>query len=74
MIAAIGQAHFLKAEMVKPGAVVVDVGISRTAAGLLGDVHPDLHHVASWIAPMPGGVGPMTRAMLLTNVVDACER
>ncbi len=74
VIAAIGQAHFLKAEMVKPGAVVVDVGISRTAAGLLGDVHPDLHHVASWIAPMPGGVGPMTRAMLLTNVVDACER
>lgn len=74
VIAAIGQAHFLKAEMIKPGAVVVDVGISRSDAGLLGDVDPGVHEIASWIAPMPGGVGPMTRAMLLTNVVDACER
>jgi len=74
VVAAIGQAHFLKAEMIKPGAAVLDVGISRTDAGLLGDVDPAVHEVASWIAPMPGGVGPMTRAMLLTNVVDACER
>ena len=74
VIAAIGQAHFLKAEMIKPGAAVLDVGISRTDAGLLGDVDPGVHEVASWIAPMPGGVGPMTRAMLVTNVVDACER
>lgn len=74
VIAAIGQAHFLKAEMVKPGAAILDVGISRTDAGLLGDVDPGVFDVASWIAPMPGGVGPMTRAMLLTNVVDACER
>ena len=74
VVAAIGQAHFLKAEMIKPGAAVLDVGISRTEAGLLGDVDPAVHEVASWIAPMPGGVGPMTRAMLLTNVVDACER
>jgi methylenetetrahydrofolate dehydrogenase (NADP+)/methenyltetrahydrofolate cyclohydrolase len=74
VIAAIGQAHFLKAEMIKPGAAVLDVGISRTDAGLLGDVDPAVRDVASWIAPMPGGVGPMTRAMLLTNVVDACER
>ena len=74
VIAAIGQAHFLTAEMIKPGAAVLDVGISRTDAGLLGDVHPDVMNVASHIAPMPGGVGPMTRAMLLTNVVDACER
>lgn len=74
VVAAIGQAHFLKAEMVKPGAAILDVGISRTDAGLLGDVDPGVFDVASWIAPMPGGVGPMTRAMLLTNVVDACER
>lgn len=74
VIAAIGQAHFLKPEMIKSGAVVVDVGISRTDAGLLGDVDPGVHEIASWIAPMPGGVGPMTRAMLLTNVVDACEQ
>ena len=74
VIAAIGQAHFLTAEMIKPGAAVLDVGISRTDAGLLGDVHPDVMKVASHVAPMPGGVGPMTRAMLLTNVVDACER
>jgi methylenetetrahydrofolate dehydrogenase (NADP+)/methenyltetrahydrofolate cyclohydrolase len=74
VIAAIGQAHFLTAEMIKPGATVLDVGISRTDAGLLGDVHPDVMNIASHVAPMPGGVGPMTRAMLLTNVVDACER
>lgn len=74
VVAAIGQAHFLTPEMIKPGAAVLDVGISRTDAGLLGDVHPDVHSVAAWIAPMPGGVGPMTRAMLVTNVVDACER
>lgn len=74
VIAAIGQAHFLTAEMIQPGATVLDVGISRTDAGLLGDVHPDVMNVASHVAPMPGGVGPMTRAMLLTNVVDACER
>ena len=74
VIAAIGQAHFLKAEMIKPGAAILDVGISRTDAGLLGDVDPGVSEVASWIAPMPGGVGPMTRAMLVTNVVDACER
>ena len=74
VVAAIGQAHFLKAEMIKPGAAILDVGISRTDAGLLGDVDPGVFDVASWIAPMPGGVGPMTRAMLLTNVVEACER
>lgn len=74
VIAAIGQAHFLTAEMIKAGATVLDVGISRTDAGLLGDIHPDVMNVASHVAPMPGGVGPMTRAMLLTNVVDACER
>ena len=74
VIAAIGQAHFLKAEMIKPGAVVLDVGISRTEAGLLGDIDPGVMSIASFVAPMPGGVGPMTRAMLLMNVVDACEK
>ena len=74
VVAAIGKAHFLKAEMIKPGAAVLDVGISRTDAGLLGDVDPGVMDVASFVAPMPGGVGPMTRAMLLMNVVDACER
>ena len=74
VVVAIGQTHFLTAEMIKPGATVLDVGITRTPAGLLGDVHPDVMRVASHFAPMPGGVGPMTRAMLLTNVVDACER
>ena len=74
VVAAIGKAHFLRSEMIKPGAAVVDVGISRTSDGLVGDVHPDVHEVAGYVAPMPGGVGPMTRAMLLQNVVDACER
>lgn len=74
VIAAIGQPHFLKAEMVKEGATVLDVGITRTESGLLGDIDPAVMKVASFFAPMPGGVGPMTRAMLLMNVVDACER
>ncbi len=74
IVAAIGSAHFLTREMVKPGAIVLDVGITRTNAGLLGDVHPDVAKVASAIAPMPGGVGPMTRAMLLSNVVEMAQR
>jgi methylenetetrahydrofolate dehydrogenase (NADP+)/methenyltetrahydrofolate cyclohydrolase len=74
VIAAIGSAHFLKADLVRKGATVIDVGISRTNAGLLGDIDPAVMEVASFVAPMPGGVGPMTRAMLLTNVVEACER
>ena len=73
VVAAIGQAHFLKAEMIKEGAVVIDVGISRTPDGLQGDVCPGVFEKASYVAPMPGGVGPMTRAMLMTNVVDACS-
>ncbi len=73
VVAAIGQSHFLKAEMIKEGAVVIDVGISRTADGLDGDVCPGVFEKASYVSPMPGGVGPMTRAMLLTNVVDACS-
>ncbi len=74
VIAAIGSAHFLKAEHIKSGAAVLDVGISRTSAGLVGDVDPGVMEVAAFVAPMPGGVGPMTRAMLLKNIVEACER
>jgi methylenetetrahydrofolate dehydrogenase (NADP+)/methenyltetrahydrofolate cyclohydrolase len=74
IIAAIGSAHFLKADLVRKGATVIDVGISRTSTGLLGDVDPGVMNIAAFMAPMPGGVGPMTRAMLLTNVVEACER
>lgn len=70
IIAAIGKAHFIKPEMIKNGAVVIDVGITRTDAGLLGDVDPKVKEVASYFAPMPGGVGPMTRAMLLTNLIE----
>lgn len=73
VVVAIGQSHFLKAEMIREGAVVIDVGISRTATGLDGDVCPGVFEKAGYVAPMPGGVGPMTRAMLLTNVVDACS-
>ena len=73
IVAAIGKAHFLTAEMIKSGAAIIDVGISRTDAGLLGDVHPDVMNIAGCVAPMPGGVGPMTRAMLIKNVVDACR-
>lgn len=74
IVAAIGSVHFLTPEMIKPGAIVLDVGITRTEAGLLGDVHPDIAKIASAIAPMPGGVGPMTRAMLLSNVVEMAKR
>jgi len=74
IVAAIGSPHFLKAGDVKSGATVLDVGISRTASGLVGDIDPGVIEVAAFFAPMPGGVGPMTRAMLLTNVVEACEK
>jgi methylenetetrahydrofolate dehydrogenase (NADP+)/methenyltetrahydrofolate cyclohydrolase len=60
--------------MVKPGAAVLDVGITRTEAGLVGDVAPDVSEVAGWLAPMPGGVGPMTVALLMRNAVEAAER
>jgi len=73
VVAAAGVPHFITADMIKPGAALLDVGITRTDAGLLGDIHPDAAAVAGYIAPMPGGTGPMTRAMLLANVVDAAE-
>ncbi|NBN91381.1 MAG: bifunctional methylenetetrahydrofolate dehydrogenase/methenyltetrahydrofolate cyclohydrolase [Actinobacteria bacterium] len=69
VIAALGRAHFLTADMVKQGVVAIDVGITRTSEGLVGDIDPEVIKVASAIAPMPGGVGPMTRAMLLSNLV-----
>jgi methylenetetrahydrofolate dehydrogenase (NADP+)/methenyltetrahydrofolate cyclohydrolase len=74
VIAAAGRPGLITADMIKPGAVCVDVGITRTEAGLVGDLHPDVRAVASWVAPVPGGVGPMTRAMLLSNVVERAER
>ena len=74
VVVAAGRAGLLSADMVKPGAAVLDVGITRTEAGLVGDVAPDVASVAGWVAPMPGGVGPMTRAMLLANVVEAAEK
>ncbi|MEP6528245.1 MAG: bifunctional methylenetetrahydrofolate dehydrogenase/methenyltetrahydrofolate cyclohydrolase [Nocardioidaceae bacterium] len=75
IVAAAGVPALLQADMVKPGAAVLDVGTSRTDAGVLvGDTAPEVAQVAGFLAPMPGGVGPMTRAMLLTNVVEAAER
>jgi methylenetetrahydrofolate dehydrogenase (NADP+)/methenyltetrahydrofolate cyclohydrolase len=74
VVAAIGSPHFIKAKDVKNGATVLDVGISRTDSGLVGDVDPEVMEVAAFFAPMPGGVGPMTRAMLITNVVESCEK
>ena len=74
LVVAIGRAGFVKADMVKPGAAVLDVGITRADAGLVGDVAPDVRDVAGWLAPMPGGVGPMTIALLLRNAVEAAER
>ena len=76
LVAAVGRRHLVTAEMVKPGAVVIDVGTNRTTEGkLAGDVDFDnVREVAGWITPVPGGVGPMTIAMLLTNTVEAAER
>jgi methylenetetrahydrofolate dehydrogenase (NADP+)/methenyltetrahydrofolate cyclohydrolase len=74
VVVAAGTPGLLTADMVKPGAAVLDVGISRTEAGIVGDVDPAVAEVAGYLAPMPGGVGPMTRAMLLANVVEAAER
>jgi methylenetetrahydrofolate dehydrogenase (NADP+)/methenyltetrahydrofolate cyclohydrolase len=74
IVAAAGVPHLVTADLVRPGAAVLDVGITRGDSGLVGDVAPDVMEVASFVAPMPGGVGPMTRAMLMTNVVEAAER
>ena len=74
IVAAVGSAHLLTPQMVKPGVTVLDVGITRTQAGLVGDIHPGVFDIAAYVAPMPGGVGPMTRAMLLTNLVELATR
>jgi methylenetetrahydrofolate dehydrogenase (NADP+)/methenyltetrahydrofolate cyclohydrolase len=80
IVAAAGVKHLIRAEDVKPGAAVLDVGVTRevdpeTGKNLVfGDVHPDVAEVAGWVSPNPGGVGPMTVALLMTNVVEAAER
>ncbi len=74
VVAAAGVQGLITADMVRPGATVLDVGLTRTDLGIVGDVAPEVVEVAGKLAPMPGGVGPMTRAMLLTNVVEAAER
>jgi methylenetetrahydrofolate dehydrogenase (NADP+)/methenyltetrahydrofolate cyclohydrolase len=75
VVAAAGVPHIIKPEDVKPGAAVLDVGVSRDEHGkIVGDVHPGVAEVAAWLSPNPGGVGPMTRALLLQNVVEAAER
>ena len=73
VVAAIGSAHFIKPGMVKDGATVIDVGITRTDQGLVGDVDPAVAQSVSAFAPMPGGVGPMTRAMLLNNIIELAK-
>jgi len=74
IVAAAGVPGIITAEMVRPGAAVLDVGVSRVAGKVAGDVAPEVAEVAAWISPNPGGVGPMTRALLLSNVVLAAER
>lgn len=80
IIAAAGVKHLVRPEDVKPGAAVLDVGVTREEdpaggkAKVYGDVHPDVVDVAGWLSPNPGGVGPMTVALLMTNVVEAAER
>ena len=81
VVAALGVAHFVQPEWIKPGAAVMDVGITRVEATgpddkarLVGDVDPRVAEVAGFMSPNPGGVGPMTRAMLVKNVVDAASR
>ena len=79
VIGALGVAHFVQPEWIKPGAAVLDVGITRVdgqdgKATLVGDIDPRVAEVAGWLSPNPGGVGPMTRAMLVKNVVDAASK
>ena len=74
IVSAAGVPDIITPDMVKPGAAVLDVGVARRDGKIAGDVHPDVAEVAGWLTPNPGGVGPMTRAMLLTNVVEAAER
>ena len=74
LVSAIGQPHFVRAEHVKPGAAVIDVGVNHVHGKLVGDVDPAAAEVAGWLTPNPGGVGPMTRAMLISNTYEAEAR
>ena len=74
VVAAAGVPGIITGDMVKPGAAVLDVGVSRVDGKLAGDVAQDVYDVAAWVSPNPGGVGPMTRAMLLSNIVSAAEQ
>jgi methylenetetrahydrofolate dehydrogenase (NADP+)/methenyltetrahydrofolate cyclohydrolase len=78
VVAAVGVPHFVRPEWIKPGAAVLDVGVSRVesaeGAKLVGDVDPTVAEIAGYFSPNPGGVGPMTRAMLVKNVVDTASR
>lgn len=74
VVAAAGVPDLITPDMVRPGAAVLDVGVARRDGKIAGDVHPDVAGVAGWLSPNPGGAGPMTRAMLLSNVVEAAER
>ncbi|MGD8200136.1 bifunctional methylenetetrahydrofolate dehydrogenase/methenyltetrahydrofolate cyclohydrolase [Ornithinimicrobium sp. W1679] len=74
VVAAAGVPDLITPDMVRPGAAVLDVGVARRDGKIAGDVHPDVAEVAGWLSPNPGGAGPMTRAMLLSNVVEAAER
>lgn len=74
VVAAAGVPDLITPDMVRPGAAVLDVGVARRDGKIAGDVHPDVAEVAGWLSPNPGGVGPMTRAMLLANVVEAAEQ
>ncbi|MFS0735050.1 bifunctional methylenetetrahydrofolate dehydrogenase/methenyltetrahydrofolate cyclohydrolase [Microbacterium sp. 1P10UB] len=80
VVAAMGQPHLVRRHWIKPGAAVLDVGVTRVGttdsgkARLAGDIHPEVAEVAGWLSPNPGGVGPMTRAMLVSNVVQSAER
>jgi methylenetetrahydrofolate dehydrogenase (NADP+)/methenyltetrahydrofolate cyclohydrolase len=74
VVAAAGVPGMITADMVKPGAAVLDVGVSRVGGKIAGDVAADVYDVAGWVSPNPGGVGPMTRAMLLSNIVHAAEQ
>jgi methylenetetrahydrofolate dehydrogenase (NADP+)/methenyltetrahydrofolate cyclohydrolase len=74
VVAAAGVPGIISGDMVKPGAAVLDVGVSRVDGKIAGDVAPDVAEVAAWVSPNPGGVGPMTRAMLLSNIVSAAEQ
>jgi methylenetetrahydrofolate dehydrogenase (NADP+)/methenyltetrahydrofolate cyclohydrolase len=74
VVGAAGSPHLITADMIKPGAAVLDAGVSRVDGKIAGDVHPDVASVAGFLTPNPGGVGPMTRAVLLRNIVEAAER